>query len=1060
MPLRLDVKKLLIQRTDRIKGVDLHPTEPWLLANLYNGNVYLWNYNDSTLVKSFEVTELPVRAAKFVPRKQWIVCGADDMMIRVYNYNTMDKVRTFEAHTDYIRSIAVHPSLPYMITSSDDMLIKLWDWDKGWACTQIFEGHSHYVMQVVWNPKDTNTFASASLDRTVKVWQIGQPTPNFTLEGHDKGVNCVDYFTGGDRPFLVSGADDKLIKVWDYQTKTCVQTLEGHAHNVSTVAFHPELPIILSGGEDGVVKMWHATTYRLENTLNYGMERVWALAVMKGNNTVAMGFDEGVVAIKIGREEPVASMDSSGKIIWARHNEVQTVNVKSLGSEYEVVDGERLPLAVKDLGACDVYPQILKHNPNGRFVTVCGDGEYVVYTALAWRNKSFGSALDFVWSADSNEYATREQGAKVKVFKNFAEKTTLKIEYSIEGLHGGALIGVRGNDFVVFYDWSDGRLVRRIDVPGVKDVIWSDNGQLVAILGENSFYILEYNRAAVEAAIASGAPVEDEDGLEEAFELVGEVLERVRTGLWVGDCFIYNNAAWRLNYCVGGEVTTLYHLDKPMYLLGYLAAQSRVYLIDRDFNVVSYTLLLALIEFKTLVMRQDLSGAFALLPNIPKDQINGVARFLEAKGLVQEALDIATDPDYRFDLAIQLGDLPTAQEIAAQLDTPAKWKQLGELAMGRGQLDMAGECLEKAEDLAGRLLLVAAQGNRAAMTGLAETAAAAGKMNVAFLALFLLGQTERCVQLLLSAGRLPEAALFARAYLPSQMSQAVKEWKADLAAINPKAAEALADPAEYPNMFPGLEEAIASEASAAATQAAVGRLPAVRFAELAQGGGESLAAQMAALGLADSNGSSSYSSAPPPVTATAPVPPPAAAAPPARGASGFSSSGGADSGAGSRAGSEGGGGVFGAPDRNGPPPGPAGGIPFKGAGAPPPPVIPPGAVPPGPPGGLVPPPIRQPGTFAPPPPSGPHPPAPPPGTQPPAGFRPAAPPVAAAVPPAAPTAVAAAPPVPPPAAAAAAVEDDDLGLDDEFGFDDGDGAAALAGGQVELDDDWGLDGDE
>lgn len=30
----------------------------------------------------------------------------------------------------------------------------------------------------------------------------------------------------------------------------------------------------------------------------------------------------------------------------------------------------------------------------------------------------------------------------------------------------------------------------------------------------------------------------------------------------VGDCFIYNNAAWRLNYCVGGEVTTLYHLDR------------------------------------------------------------------------------------------------------------------------------------------------------------------------------------------------------------------------------------------------------------------------------------------------------------------------------------------------------------------------------------------------------------------------------------------------------------------------------------------------------------------
>jgi WD40 repeat protein len=38
--------------------------------------------------------------------------------------------------------------LPYVLTSSDDMLIKLWDWDKGWACVQVFEGHSHYVMQV------------------------------------------------------------------------------------------------------------------------------------------------------------------------------------------------------------------------------------------------------------------------------------------------------------------------------------------------------------------------------------------------------------------------------------------------------------------------------------------------------------------------------------------------------------------------------------------------------------------------------------------------------------------------------------------------------------------------------------------------------------------------------------------------------------------------------------------------------------------------------------------------------------------------------------------------
>jgi WD40 repeat protein len=111
-----------------------------------------------------------VRCSKFISRKQWIITAADDMFIRVYNYNTLEKIKTFEGHTDYIRSLAIHPTQPYVLSSSDDMLIKLWDWNKNWQCVQIFEGHTHYAMMVAFNPKDPNTFASASLDRTIKVW--------------------------------------------------------------------------------------------------------------------------------------------------------------------------------------------------------------------------------------------------------------------------------------------------------------------------------------------------------------------------------------------------------------------------------------------------------------------------------------------------------------------------------------------------------------------------------------------------------------------------------------------------------------------------------------------------------------------------------------------------------------------------------------------------------------------------------------------------------------------------------------------------------------------------
>ncbi len=165
---------------------------------------------------------------------------------------------------------------------------------------------------------------------------------------------------------------------------------------------------------------------------------------------------------------------------------------------------------------------------------------------------NLAQGLEFAWSADSNEYAIRESASKVKVFKNFQvrhthththtrthththehgdnrasvrvpasqrngdkgaqthvcvcacvyaqEKTTIKLDFSADGLYGGALIGAKCADFVVFYDW-EGRLVRRVDA-NVKHVYWSENGESVAIVGDESFYLLKFNTEAVEKALA------------------------------------------------------------------------------------------------------------------------------------------------------------------------------------------------------------------------------------------------------------------------------------------------------------------------------------------------------------------------------------------------------------------------------------------------------------------------------------------------------------------------------------------------------------------------------
>ena len=76
-------------------------------------------------------------------------------------------------------------------------------------------------------------------------------------------------------------------------------------------------------------------------------------------------------------------------------------------------------------------------------------------------------------------------------------------------------------------------------------------------------------------------------------------------------------------------------------------------------------------------------------------------------------------PLSRFELAVQLGDLDTAQAIAVQLDSEPKWKQLGEMAMMAGRLKVAEECLRRAKDFSGLMLMHSAHGDADGMSALA-----------------------------------------------------------------------------------------------------------------------------------------------------------------------------------------------------------------------------------------------------------------------------------------------------------------------------------------------------
>jgi coatomer subunit beta' len=231
---------------------------------------------------------------------------------------------------------------------------------------------------------------------------------------------------------------------------------------------------------------------------------------------------------------------------------------------------------------------------------------------------------------------------------------------------------------------------------------------------------------------------------------------------------------------VGSASETVASFDTPLYLLGYMPQHNRIYLVDKSIAVVSYTLSLAVVEYQTAILRGDLPAAEALLPGIPREQRNRMARFLEARGLKELAFEVTQDDAHKFDLALGLDDLDGAHALALKLApsdpanpeavsvSPDTWRTLGDAALSVWRIELARDAYSRAGDLSALLLLLLSTGDRAGLADVATRAAKAGQNNLAFAALLQLGVEGRelATELLLGTGREPEAAMFARTYAP------------------------------------------------------------------------------------------------------------------------------------------------------------------------------------------------------------------------------------------------------------------------------------------------------